>query len=127
MAPQSVYSDRQRAALIAASGAESTVRTMAFDVVRGTTGWPSGIDGRALNNLTVQDLESGENVEEVRRKFQEAVKVGDSDRMLVWAGTGVGLMDEVKDAGVSTGTSHGCSHSYSNARLVVRTLFEKYI
>lgn len=49
LSPESLCSEAQRKALIAADSTLS-VRTMAFDHVRGTLGWPKGIDGRALRN-----------------------------------------------------------------------------
>lgn len=49
LSPESLYSDVQRKALLAASST-SSVRTMAFDHARGTLGWPHGIDGRGLRN-----------------------------------------------------------------------------
>lgn len=49
MTPESLYNDAQRQALAAADSTAS-VRTMAFDQVRGTLGWPSGVDGRGLRN-----------------------------------------------------------------------------
>ncbi|KAL1746829.1 2-nitropropane dioxygenase [Schizophyllum fasciatum] len=97
LSPESKYSDGQRAALLAASSA-STVRTMAFDHVRGTLGWPAGVDGRGIRNETVADFESGGDRDEMRRKFQQALKQDDTSRTIVWAGTGVGLMDTVKPA-----------------------------
>ena len=49
LSPESLYSDIQRHALITADSSLS-VRTLAFDHVRDTLGWPKGIDGRALRN-----------------------------------------------------------------------------
>jgi nitronate monooxygenase len=49
LSPESLYSDIQRRALISAESSLS-VRTLAFDCVRDTLGWPKGIDGRALRN-----------------------------------------------------------------------------
>ena len=49
LSPESLYSDIQRHALISADSSLS-VRTLAFDLVRDTLGWPKGIDGRALRN-----------------------------------------------------------------------------
>ena len=49
LSPESLYTDVQRQALLAASS-YSSVRTMAFDHARGTLGWPQGIDGRGLHN-----------------------------------------------------------------------------
>jgi nitronate monooxygenase len=49
LSPESLYSDVQRRAILAASSS-SSVRTMAFDHAAKTMGWPSGIDGRGLRN-----------------------------------------------------------------------------
>jgi len=49
LSPECLYSDIQRRALISADSS-SSVRTMAFDHVRDTLGWPKGVDGRALRN-----------------------------------------------------------------------------
>lgn len=99
LTPESRYTDAQRYALLSATDS-STVRTMAFDRVRGTLGWPSGVDGRALFNATVKDVENGVSIAEVKEKYLEGTSKGDSDRMLVWAGTGVGSMSEIKGAKV---------------------------
>jgi nitronate monooxygenase len=99
LTPESLYTDAQRQALVAAKSG-STIRTMAFDRARGTLGWPDGVDGRALRNSTVDDLDGGVNIEEVRSKFELGVQNGDPNRMLVWAGTGVGQMTSVTPAQV---------------------------
>ena len=49
LSQESLYTDLQREALLAASTSTS-VRTMAFDYALDTLGWPDGIDGRALRN-----------------------------------------------------------------------------
>jgi nitronate monooxygenase len=100
LTPESLYTDAQRQALLAAKDS-STVRTLAFDRARGTLGWPNGVDGRALFNDTVKDDDNGVSIDEVKKNFAEGVAKGDANRMLVWAGTGVSLMTEVKDAKVS--------------------------
>jgi len=97
LTPESLYTDAQRQALLAAS-TTSTTRTMAFDIARGTLGWPKGVDGRGLYNATVEDMDNGVSLEEVKTKFAAGVAKGDASRMLVWAGTGVGLMSEIKPA-----------------------------
>lgn len=51
LSPESLYSNAQRQALLAANTTAS-VRTMAFDHARNTLGWPHGIDGRGLRNST---------------------------------------------------------------------------
>lgn len=49
LSPESLYTDKQRQALIAANS-DASVRTMAFDHARNTLEWPRGIDGRGLRN-----------------------------------------------------------------------------
>ncbi|TFK51682.1 2-nitropropane dioxygenase [Heliocybe sulcata] len=105
LTPESLYTDAQRKALIAA-GPNSTIRTFAFDRARGTLGWPTGIDGRALMNQTVKDLEAGVPIEDVQQAFSQAVQNGDPNRMLVWAGTGVSLMNQVKGAAALVAELH---------------------
>ncbi|KAK7030596.1 CBM1 domain-containing protein [Favolaschia claudopus] len=97
LAKESLYTDVQREALIGASS-ESSVRSMAWDHARGSLGWPGGVDGRGLRNSTVKDFEAGIDIEELQRKFRDAVKQQDVDRCIVWAGTGVGQMSRVQSA-----------------------------
>jgi len=97
LASESLYNDSQKQALIAAKSAAS-VRTMAFDHARGTLGWPHGIDGRGLWNSTVEDYEKGVDIKILQAKFTEGTRNGDADRIVVWAGTGVGLMDKIQPA-----------------------------
>jgi nitronate monooxygenase len=99
LTPESQYTAAQKQALLAATDS-ATVRTLAFDRARGTLEWPSGIDGRALFNDTVNDDNNGVSMDTIKEKFIEGVAKGDADRMLVWAGTGVGLMTNIKDAKV---------------------------
>jgi nitronate monooxygenase len=49
LSQESLFSDAQRRALLAASSYAS-VRTSAFDVVCNWMGWPPGVNGRALRN-----------------------------------------------------------------------------
>ncbi|KAH7926395.1 2-nitropropane dioxygenase [Leucogyrophana mollusca] len=97
LTPESQYQDVQKKAIIAAK-ANSTVRTMTFDRVRGTLGWPEGVDGRALYNDTVKDLDAGVDFQVVKEKFDDGVRREDPDRFLAWAGTGASLMSEIKGA-----------------------------
>ena len=122
LSPESLYTDSQRQALIAADSSQS-VRTMAFDQARNTLGWPAGIDGRGLRNgknphavikfegltgefpyayiATVQDYERGVDISTIRARFADGLQAGDSNRMVVWAGSGIGLMNKVMQARVS--------------------------
>ncbi|KZT34897.1 2-nitropropane dioxygenase [Sistotremastrum suecicum HHB10207 ss-3] len=93
---ESFYNHVQKQALLEASST-STVRTKIFDEVRGTTSWPDGVDGRALRNMTIEEA-GVYSLEERKERFQNAIRQNDKDRILVWAGTGVGLMKSVKPA-----------------------------
>ncbi|EJD07540.1 2-nitropropane dioxygenase [Fomitiporia mediterranea MF3/22] len=97
LTPEAKYSDAQKAALLAACGT-STIRTTAFDALRKTTGFPEGINGRALYNKTVEHFDSGWDKEEVRRQFDKGVQDGDPEYFLAWSGTGIGLVNEIKPA-----------------------------
>lgn len=104
MTKESFYNEAQKKMLVAAN-ANSTVRTMAFDRARGTLDWPEGVDGRAIYNRTVQDIDDGVDVEIVRENFNRAIRNGDPEQILTWAGTGVELVTEIQTAQVSS-SSH---------------------
>lgn len=106
LSPESLYSDSQRHALTSA-GTGSSVRTMAFDHARNTLGWPRGIDGRGLRNSTVVDFENGVDIADLRRKYADGVKVDDPDRIVIWAGAGVGLMNKIQPAKEIVEEIHG--------------------
>ncbi|KAG6812825.1 hypothetical protein H0H92_016094 [Tricholoma furcatifolium] len=97
LAPESLYLDSQRQALISAP-TSSSVRTMAFDEARNTLGWPRGIDGRGLRNSTVNEFEGGVDIEDLRHRYSEGLKTSDIDRIVTWAGTGVGLLQKIQPA-----------------------------
>ena len=92
LSPEAGYTQEQKARLVAARGDDS-VRTVAYDIARGTTGWPAGVDGRALTSEIVELYENGADAATLREKTKTV--------SLVWAGSGVGLMTEIKPAGVS--------------------------
>lgn len=83
------------------AGFNSTVRSMAFDEVGKTMGWPPGQDGRAVSNGIIQDVQDGLNLEERLKKFDESAASGDSSRLVVWAGVGVSLTTNITPAAVS--------------------------
>ena len=78
---------------------------------------------------TVADFESGGDHDELRRKYQEALKKNDMSRTIVWAGTGVGLMDTVKPAKVSlpaliiSRDTHHIAPYRTSSRSSIRTAF----
>jgi len=99
VAEESLYSAEQKKAVRIAKGPHATIRTTAFDEVRDTTGWPKGIDGRGLANQTVSDQLDGQlSLEERKRRFQDGLQQRDATRMVVWAGTGVDMVNDSKPA-----------------------------
>lgn len=108
--PESRYSQAQKDALLTARST-STVRTMAFDRIRGTLGWPAGVDGRGLTNKVVDNLNSGMPLDEAKREFEKAK--GTKDGLIVWSGTGVGLVNEIQPTKVrATFTDDHRSYSH---------------
>lgn len=82
---------------------------MAFDEARNTLEWPAGVDGRGIVNDTVKDYESGQyslnyesgqySLKARQERYGRADKEDDRERLIVWAGTGVGDVREIKPAG----------------------------
>jgi nitronate monooxygenase len=75
-----------------------------FDELAGKSIWPSEYDGRAIAGASYKDFSTGIGIEEVRNKYASAVKqshkgFGGDRRAAIWAGTGIGLVTEVKTAG----------------------------
>ena len=103
-----MYSDSQKDALLAARST-STARSEAFDHARNTLGWPRGVDGRGLRNQLVKDYEEGLDITTLQARFTENVKSGDPDYAVIWAGTGVGEMHEIKGAQVRRHTFSSCN------------------
>lgn len=95
----------QDAVLHASDGGVSTKRSSVYDRIRGTPGWPGEYGGRGVLNDTFWDSEKGMDEEENKRLYREASAKGDKGwakeggRMCTYAGTGVGLVREVKGAG----------------------------
>ncbi|KAJ6482657.1 2-nitropropane dioxygenase [Mycena sanguinolenta] len=88
------YPTAKKQALIDANF-NATVRAGAFDEAKGTTGWPPNCDGRAIANGIIDDHKAGLSVEERSAKFRKSEQDGDTSRLVVWAGVGVGLTDKI--------------------------------
>ena len=88
-----------------ADGAESTVRTLLYNHLRGVFGWPAPWAPRMLKNLSWEEEQRGVAFEELQRKHDEALKDGhkawgrEEGRAGTYAGAGVGLVNGVKWAG----------------------------
>lgn len=89
--------------LRANDGGVNTVRSRVYDTLRGTTGWPGQYNGRGIINQSFLDATNGEVTEENKRLYIEAMKMGNTGwgpqgRMTTYAGTGVGLIHDIKTA-----------------------------
>jgi nitronate monooxygenase len=117
VAKESYYTPSQRDVIVAAKNNTVTERTLAFDYMVGSLGWPEGIDGRALKNreflniisvrnstsffsfsiVTTQEFDAGEPVEEISAKYEVAEREGDASRIATWAGLGVVLLTQTNE------------------------------
>lgn len=88
----------------ARDGGASTARTMLYNRLRGTTGWPPAFSPRGIVNRSWADYQAGVPFEELQRRYREAEGAGDKGwgpegRLATYAGAGVGLIRAVEDAG----------------------------
>lgn len=84
-------------------GGQSTTRSTLCDRLKETKGWPACYDGRAAINQGHHDESAGMPDQENVARYKQESAQGDSawgpqGRMVTYAGTGVGLVREVKPA-----------------------------
>lgn len=89
--------------LRAGDGGQTTARTKVYDVLRGTTGWAPTHNGRGIINKSYVDAMAGMNEEENKTLYERETAKGDEGwgvdgRMTTYAGSGVGLVKEIKGA-----------------------------
>lgn len=89
----------------ASDGAHSTTRTMLYNQLRGTTGWPAQYSPRGIINQSWHDYQAGVSFEVLQKRHEEAAQSGDSGwgpsgRLATYAGAAVGLVHSVEDAGI---------------------------
>jgi nitronate monooxygenase len=93
----------QRHVVEASDGGQNTVRTQFYNHLRGTMDWPEAFDARGIINQSWRDHEEGAPFEQTKRLHDEALKLdkawGFEGRTATYAGTGIGLVKEVKGAG----------------------------
>ena len=90
-------------ALIERTGGDHTLRTKAFDTVRGIA-WPEPYTGRAIRNAFAdawhgRDDEMREQNPSMRERFFEALREGDTDMAVTFAGEGLDLIADRPGAG----------------------------
>lgn len=71
-------------------------RTRIYDALRGKKNWLVTHDGRAIINETLRDYDGGIAETELQGKYDVAVKEGDYSRLVVYAGTGIGLVNKTQ-------------------------------
>jgi nitronate monooxygenase len=88
----------------ATDGGVSTTRTTLYNLLRGTVGWPEAFSPRTIINRSWQEEKAGKSFDELKILHDEALKTGDAGwgpegRLATYAGAGVGLIHDVRDAG----------------------------
>lgn len=123
--PEAEIHDAYKAEVVRANdGGQSTVRTSAYDILRGTPGWPTRYGGRGVVNQSWFDWQAGKmDVKENTRLYEEALKQpetgwGPSGRLCTYAGTGVGLVKNVSPAGQVVQDLLSGLHKLSVAKLL---------
>jgi nitronate monooxygenase len=101
-ATEALGHERAKDHIVAAKGRD-TRRTRVFDVVR-QHAWPQPYTGRALRNRFMERWGSREEdlsvaLDEENPRFRAAVRDGDFERAMIWAGEGVDLISDVAPAG----------------------------
>ena len=99
--PEALGSDRLKAVLASSRGSE-TVKTCAFDVLRGRH-WPPQFSGRAIRNDFVRTWndrlpELAARTRDAMPLFLEAQAAGDPSQAMIWAGECVDLIKSVEPA-----------------------------
>lgn len=92
-----VHPSYREAILAAGDGSQSTTRCKLFDELKGPNIWPEAYDGRGIVMESWADHLEGVDIDEIRSRHAEAVKLDNAGfgsngkgRAAMWAGTGVG-------------------------------------
>ena len=100
-----IHPTYQQAILAASDGGQSTVRSKLFDNLRGPNAWPMAYDGRSIVMQSFNEHQDGVEIEEIRKRHNEAVSAEDGGfeasgkgRAAMWAGTGVGFAKKIQPA-----------------------------
>lgn len=88
----------------ASDGAVTTARTLLYNHLRGTFGWPAEYSPRTIINKSYVEQQEGVAFEELKKRHDEALKMGEGGwgpegRLATYAGASVGLIHRVEDAG----------------------------
>ncbi|GLB10808.1 hypothetical protein AtubIFM57258_007220 [Aspergillus tubingensis] len=93
----------QQEVVRAEDGAVGTTKTLLYNHLRGTFGWPEEYMPRTIINRSWVEHLAGKGFEELKVLHDEAAKEGDQawgpeGRLATYAGASIGLVHEVKDA-----------------------------
>ncbi|KAK9235600.1 hypothetical protein V1525DRAFT_427745 [Lipomyces kononenkoae] len=116
----------QQEVVRASDGAISTTRTLLYNQLRGTTGWPKEFIPRGIINRSWIEYQAGTPFEELKRRHDEALKAGDSGwgpdgRLATYAGAAVGLIHDVKPASeIVRDTREGALQTLKDSEIAVR-------
>ncbi|GAA5997469.1 nitronate monooxygenase [Rhodotorula paludigena] len=86
VASESLLPQKQKELLVRTRMADDTGRGLAWDLARGTNGWPAGVDGRAVRNLTSEGDKAAGDLRAETERYARAMKEGDVERVVTWAG-----------------------------------------
>ena len=94
----------QQEIIRASDGAISTTRTLLYNHLRGTFGWPKAYAPRTIINRSFVEYKNGTSFEKLKELHDEATGKGDEGwgpkgRLATYAGASVGLIKDVKGAG----------------------------
>ncbi|KAJ5278982.1 hypothetical protein N7478_004354 [Penicillium angulare] len=84
----------------ASDGAANTTRTLLYNHLRGTFGWPAEYSPRTIINKSYIEHQGGVAFDELKRLHDEALKAGDdgwgpNGRLATYAGASIGLINNV--------------------------------
>lgn len=100
LASTEAISSRAEADALVEGRAEDTVRTPAFDVIRGPS-WPAGHDGRVVRNELVEGWERLRRSEVSQEELESAYRASAEDDYSMrplWAGEGLDLITGIESA-----------------------------
>ncbi|CEQ41097.1 SPOSA6832_02786 [Sporobolomyces salmonicolor] len=89
VAKESLLPQKQKDLVVRTEGGQATERGLTWDRARGTVGWPDWVNGRAIKNLTSEEVL--ETPEAQSARYKQAVDEGDVDRVVTWAGMSAAL------------------------------------
>ncbi|GAW18797.1 hypothetical protein ANO14919_082790 [Xylariales sp. No.14919] len=89
----------RRAILRSTDGGATTTVSQIHDIISGYPIYPSPYSGRAVLHKGIQEIENGASLDDVTAAFHRAKEEGDESRLVTFAGTGVGLIDNPVPAG----------------------------